>query len=379
MRHYGRKDYAVKTPTMLIHARKIVITLWLIFAVGLHALIESPTTTAQASQLSQLNRANPYELINSVRSVLGDHYAKQFGETWRKPDLRYFNTLRYPGVVRCGDYYLRKGNHYYCSDTQSGQVLIDDALVWQEWYGYGAGGVLYSIVHEESGHALSDRLGQPLGEALADCFGGRAVRILGNKGLLKSGELDVVLRAAEDSGDDKYSVPSGEGIHGTGKERRERVWTGFYYSSVDECINKYGLPAWPSLRRGSSGPAVKALQYLLYAHGFGNTVGAVDSIFGPRVEQAVLAFQRSKGLVADGIAGPKTLGRLVVPASFRSQGPAVKALQTLLNKYRFGLAVDGSHQLLSNQAMHNFQVTRGLHESYSADALTWQALFGGKP
>ncbi len=54
----------------------------------------------------------------------------------------------------------------------------------------------------------------------------------------------------------------------------------------------------PTLRRGAQGEAVKLLQARLRAK--------VDGDFGPRTEAAVREFQRMKGLVPDGIVGPKT-------------------------------------------------------------------------
>jgi peptidoglycan L-alanyl-D-glutamate endopeptidase CwlK len=63
-----------------------------------------------------------------------------------------------------------------------------------------------------------------------------------------------------------------------------------------------------NLKEGSSGPDVAALQQKLKARGF--DPGAVDGRFGPGTEAAVIAFQKSEGLVADGIAGPRTLASL---------------------------------------------------------------------
>lgn len=57
------------------------------------------------------------------------------------------------------------------------------------------------------------------------------------------------------------------------------------------------------LRQGSIGPSVTALQRELTAAGH---VVSVDGYFGPETEQAVRNYQRIKGLVTDGIAGPKT-------------------------------------------------------------------------
>lgn len=57
------------------------------------------------------------------------------------------------------------------------------------------------------------------------------------------------------------------------------------------------------LRQGSIGPSVTALQRELTAAGY---AASVDGYFGPQTEQAVRSYQRSQGLVTDGIAGPKT-------------------------------------------------------------------------
>jgi peptidoglycan L-alanyl-D-glutamate endopeptidase CwlK len=62
------------------------------------------------------------------------------------------------------------------------------------------------------------------------------------------------------------------------------------------------------LQPGASGDAVTALQQALLAAGF--NPGAVDGNFGPGTQAAVLAFQRSEQLVADGIVGPSTAAAL---------------------------------------------------------------------
>lgn len=69
------------------------------------------------------------------------------------------------------------------------------------------------------------------------------------------------------------------------------------------------------LKLNSSGPDVTALQQALQKAGF--PPGATDGSFGPGTEAAVLAFQRSKGLAADGVVGPNTataLGLAAIPA-----------------------------------------------------------------
>lgn len=59
------------------------------------------------------------------------------------------------------------------------------------------------------------------------------------------------------------------------------------------------------LKRGSSGDDVRHLQREL-----GFVADDVDGIYGAATERAVRRFQVSHGLVADGIAGPKTLDAL---------------------------------------------------------------------
>lgn len=56
---------------------------------------------------------------------------------------------------------------------------------------------------------------------------------------------------------------------------------------------------------GSSGSEVSQIQSRLKEWGYYN--GAVDGIFGTATKNAVIAFQKSNGLTADGIVGSKTL------------------------------------------------------------------------
>jgi peptidoglycan L-alanyl-D-glutamate endopeptidase CwlK len=58
------------------------------------------------------------------------------------------------------------------------------------------------------------------------------------------------------------------------------------------------------LRKGASGPEVRALQLRLQKSGF--FTGTVDDYFGESTEAAVIKFQTSKGVLADGIVGRGT-------------------------------------------------------------------------
>ncbi|MGY4643964.1 peptidoglycan-binding domain-containing protein [Cellulomonas sp. URHB0016] len=62
------------------------------------------------------------------------------------------------------------------------------------------------------------------------------------------------------------------------------------------------------LAQGNVGNGVKALQTALkYCHGYSLGGAGVDGNFGPATKTALVSFQRSKGLSADGIYGPNTM------------------------------------------------------------------------
>ena len=67
------------------------------------------------------------------------------------------------------------------------------------------------------------------------------------------------------------------------------------------------------LKRGSSGPDVLTLQSALFQLGF--DPNGTDGRFGAGTEAAVKAFQKSKGLTPDGIAGPATMAALQANAA----------------------------------------------------------------
>jgi peptidoglycan L-alanyl-D-glutamate endopeptidase CwlK len=65
-----------------------------------------------------------------------------------------------------------------------------------------------------------------------------------------------------------------------------------------------------TLREGNKGPDVVELQTRLKDQGF--PPGAIDGDFGPGTTAAVIAFQRSEGLLPDGVVGPRTAAALGV-------------------------------------------------------------------
>lgn len=66
--------------------------------------------------------------------------------------------------------------------------------------------------------------------------------------------------------------------------------------------------ALPTLQRGATGQDVKRAQALVLSTG---RAVAIDGEYGPKTQAAVVAFQRSGRLVADGITGRQTWAALL--------------------------------------------------------------------
>lgn len=89
---------------------------------------------------------------------------------------------------------------------------------------------------------------------------------------------------------------------------------------------------WPRIQPTTSktfDSRTAALQYLLRNQGFYR--GKVDGLFGTQTATRVRAFQRAKGLRADGVVGPQTWPKLLIRLKRGDRGDAVRALQTLLH------------------------------------------------
>jgi peptidoglycan hydrolase-like protein with peptidoglycan-binding domain len=61
----------------------------------------------------------------------------------------------------------------------------------------------------------------------------------------------------------------------------------------------------PTLTIGSTGPDVRRLQIILVMIKLLD-VSAIDSVYGPKTQDAVKSFQQGNNLTADGIVGPLT-------------------------------------------------------------------------
>lgn len=92
------------------------------------------------------------------------------------------------------------------------------------------------------------------------------------------------------------------------------------FEFADELLEFESGGTQPTLRRGSRRSAVSDLQRRLQALGF--NPGPADGIFGSGTDAAVRAFQRSRGLAADGIVGPATWGQLGAAPGYSRPAPS---------------------------------------------------------
>lgn len=126
-------------------------------------------------------------------------------------------------------------------------------------------------------------------------------------------------------------------------------------------------------RVGDEGPAVRDIQDRLAALGFESS-GDERACFGDCTAQAVTAFQKAKGMDADGIVGPDTW-RSLYEAGYRLgdriifmrrpmiRGEDVAELQSRLNSLGFDSGkVDGIYGPQTEHAVLDFQNNRHLAE-----------------
>ena len=149
-----------------------------------------------------------------------------------------------------------------------------------------------------------------------------------------------------------------------------------------------GGNAGTTLKLNSQGTKVSQLQTDLKQLGY--YYAEITGNFGERTEAAVKAFQKAKGLTADGVAGTKTLNAITAAVDkaggsssgssstnmkLGSTGAAVSALQQNLTTlgYYYG-DVTGHYGNLTQQAVKKFQKAKGLTQDGVASTATLNAI-----
>jgi N-acetylmuramoyl-L-alanine amidase len=145
------------------------------------------------------------------------------------------------------------------------------------------------------------------------------------------------------------------------------------------------------IRRGERGEAVRDVQHRLLDFGLRVEPDELEGAFGPSTEQAVLEFQRRRGLPPDGIVGPDTWGQLV-EAGYRIgdrtmylrspafRGDDVRELQRMLNALGFDAGKqDGILGAQTTEAVRDFQRNVGAKVDGIVGLDTVRSLEGMRP
>jgi peptidoglycan hydrolase-like protein with peptidoglycan-binding domain len=137
-------------------------------------------------------------------------------------------------------------------------------------------------------------------------------------------------------------------------------------------VGAYGRAVFPAQSLGARGIDVTALQHLLRAEGH---IVVADGVFRSSTQSAVAAFQRQNGLSPTGVANTETWQALAPSLAAGSSGEAVIALQKLLNRKRgAGLALNGSFDTATRDAVRAFQRQAGLSVTGDVDGNAWRNL-----
>ncbi len=147
-----------------------------------------------------------------------------------------------------------------------------------------------------------------------------------------------------------------------------------------------------SLKKGSSGTAVRNLQYVLYELGYYD--GKINGQYGDTTADAVRAFQINNDLTpVDGVAGPKTLKVIysgnALAASVSSgkfdtlskgdKGTAVVELQETLYKLGYLSDITGEFDSATAEAVKNCQRRNGLSATGKANQEFQRLIYFGEP
>lgn len=128
-------------------------------------------------------------------------------------------------------------------------------------------------------------------------------------GLVSRVEADRVYTVEGNTSAKSGVVDNGGGVFEKSYEIHDSRILGYGRPRLERTPD-FSLPLFV-LRKGAAGGQVKALQQLLQANGCDCGSWGADGSFGAATEGAVRAYQKSKNLEADGIAGSQTWGALL--------------------------------------------------------------------
>lgn len=222
-------------------------------------------------------------------------------------------------------------DHYYLDAVKVGTIGVGftwASSAFRKWWAANRPGIdfgpgctmtrveadqaLIMLADEEYGAAVNKFLGKTVPQNVFDAM----TSMVFNCG---PGALDWSWAALAKAGDYagsaerlKTTAVTAKGVRLNGLVNRRAdearlLSTGVYASGGKASMPEDDAMSDGILRRGERGEAVANLQRDLTRLGF---QAKADGIFGYGTEAALIKFQKAYGLVADGIAGPKTLAKL---------------------------------------------------------------------
>jgi N-acetylmuramoyl-L-alanine amidase len=133
-------------------------------------------------------------------------------------------------------------------------------------------------------------------------------RGLTEKGLTSAEQRDVAI--VEGLWDSANLDGGGSSVIMVGDQIINKSYDGRGLGNIFVGYRKYGKDELPTLKKGNKGVWVNLLQRLLIHHGYSCGDAGADGDFGGNTYDAVVKFQKAKGLSVDGKVGPKTWGAL---------------------------------------------------------------------
>lgn len=256
-----------------------------------------------------------------------EHISRIFGNpkldevTWLRVNRAFFN-MSDPKSEAMGD---GLGDSFINAGYKSGKIYFEPYIPEEPEWSVGTSYMLlrggeYSFDNE-------DRFKDILGKNPRTFFGQVADgtikfiaadgRKLTEKGLTSSEQREAA--KAEGLRDSANLDGGGSSAIMVGDQLINKSYDGRSLGNIFVGYRKYTQSELPTLKKGSKGVWVNLLQRLLIHHGFSCGSAGADGDFGSGTYNAVISFQRARGLSADGIAGPKTWSELT-----KLQQPAKK-------------------------------------------------------
>lgn len=130
---------------------------------------------------------------------------------------------------------------------------------------------------------------------------------------------------------------------------------------------------WTVTKPGEVSENVRSVQFLLNHHGL---PAAPDASYGADTQAKVAAFQRARGLGADGVVGPRTWAQLAVTVRMGVNAPhAVNALKSQLSKLGARPQIlDGAFSQKTHDEVRWIQASHGLAADGVVGPDTWSFL-----